>query len=105
MKDDRFASEHSSDMLLLWFGRNNFEEHFDQYRWHSFFITPALLTQTSEGHDWQAVLRGNEYSENKTLNTVFYNALADVRLLTASYILSHIRQKRMSPLKALLSDS
>ncbi|HIB0426605.1 TPA: hypothetical protein ACWSYQ_002042 [Escherichia coli] len=102
MKDDRFASEHSSDMLLLWFGRNNFEEHFDQYRWHSFFITPALLTQTSEGHDWQAVLRGNEYSENKTLNTVFYNALADVRLLTASYILSHIRQKKNVPLKSVV---
>ncbi|MFS2224870.1 hypothetical protein [Pantoea sp. B65] len=102
MKDDRFASEHSSDMLLLWFGRNNFEEHFDQYRWHSFFITPALLTQTPEGPDWQVVLRGNEYAENKTQYTAFYNALADVRLLTASYILSHIRQKKNVPLKNIV---
>lgn len=98
MKDDRFASEHSSDMLLLWFGRNNFEEHFDQHRWHSFFITPDL-TQTPEGPDWQVILRSNEYSENKTLHTVFYNALTDVRLLTASYIISHIRQKKNVSLK------
>ncbi len=102
MKDDRFASEHSSDMLLLWFGRNNFEEHFDQYRWHSFFITPALLTQALEGPDWRVVLRGNEYAENKTHYTVFYNALADVRLLTASYILSHIRQKKNVPLRKIV---
>lgn len=98
MKDDRFASEHSSDMLLLWFGRNNFDKHIDEYRWHSFFITPDL-TQTPEGPDWQAVLRGNEYSENKMLYTAFYNALTDVRLLTASYIISHIRQKKNVPLK------
>ncbi|EJM9652847.1 hypothetical protein NPC15_004799, partial [Escherichia coli] len=37
-----------------------------------------------------------------TLNTVFYNALADVRLLTASYILSHIRQKKNVPLKSVV---
>lgn len=102
MKDDRFASEHSSDMLLLWFGRNNFEEHFDQYRWHSFFITPALLKQSPEGPDWRIMLRDNEYAENKTRYTVFYNALADVRLLTASYILSHIRQKKNVPLKKIV---
>ncbi|UCQ13139.1 hypothetical protein [Edwardsiella tarda] len=99
MKDDRFASEHSSDMLLLWYGRNNFEEHFEYYRWHSFLFTPALLTQKSDGSDWQAVLRGHEYSASKTLATVFYNAHADVRLLTAGYILSHIRQKKNVPLK------
>lgn len=99
MKDDRFASEHSSDMLLLWYGRNNFEEHFEQYRWHSFLFTPALLTMDPDSSDWQAVLRGHEYSANRTLATVFYNAHADVRLLTAGYILSHIRQKKNVLLK------
>ncbi|MCU7063520.1 hypothetical protein K7R09_17090 [Serratia ureilytica] len=99
MKDDRFASEHSSDMLLLWYGRNNFEEHFEQYRWHSFLFTPALLTMDPDSSDWQAVLRGHEYSDNRTLATVFYNAHADVRLLTAGYILSHIRQKKNVLLK------
>ncbi|MGM8330303.1 hypothetical protein ACS6F2_20875 [Enterobacter hormaechei subsp. xiangfangensis] len=102
MKDDRFASEHSSDMLLLWYGRNNFEEHFEYYRWHSFLFTPALLSLKPDGSDWQAVLRGHDYSASKTLSTVFYNAHADVRLLTACYILSHISQKRNVPLKEVV---
>ncbi|XQK60090.1 hypothetical protein ACOI4I_18055 [Escherichia coli] len=95
MSDDRYASDHSTDMLLLWFSRNRFEQHFEQYRWHSFFLTPSYLTQAFEKPYWQVILRGNEYSEKAAQAIIFYNALTDIRLLTAGYILSHVQQKKM----------
>ena len=94
MSDDRYASDHSTDMLLLWFSRNRFEQHFEQYRWHSFFLTPSYLTQASDKPAWQAILRGNAYSEKAAQAIIFFNALTDIRLLTAGYILSHVQQKK-----------
>lgn len=99
MADDRYASDHSTDMLLLWYSRNRFEQHFEQYRWHSFFLTPAYLTLDSDQPEWLTVLRGNQYSEKTAQAIIFSNALADVRLLTAGYILSHIKQKKNVRLK------
>ncbi|WP_194208733.1 hypothetical protein [Superficieibacter sp. 1612_C1] len=102
MSDDRYASDHSTDMLLLWFSRNRFEQLFEQYRWHSFFLTPSYLTQASDKPAWQTVLRGNEYSEKAAQAMIFFNALTDIRLLTAGYILSHVQQKMNVPLKNVL---
>lgn len=99
MADDRYASDHSTDTLLLWYSRNRFEQHFEQYRWHSFFLTPAYLTLAPDQPEWLTVLRGNQYSEKVAQAIIFSNALADVRLLTAGYILSHIKQKKNVCLK------
>lgn len=102
MSDDRYASDHSTDMLLLWFSRNRFEQHFEQYRWHSFFLTPSYLTQAFEKPAWKVILRGNEYSEKAAQAIIFYNALTDIRLLTAGYILSHVQQKKNVRLKKVI---
>lgn len=102
MADDRFASDHSSDMLLLWFSQNRFEQHFEEYRWHSFFLTPSYLTLAPDRADWLSMLRGHPYSDEAAQSIIFSNALADIRLLAAGYILSHIEQKKNVHLKDVI---
>jgi len=102
MADDRFASDHSTDMLLLWYSQNRFEEHFVGYRWHSFFLTPSYLALAPDEPDWLSVLRGEQYSDKAAQEIIFSNSLADIRLLTAGYILSHIKQKKNVRLKEVI---
>ncbi|WP_158407656.1 hypothetical protein [Edwardsiella anguillarum] len=102
MADDRFASDHSSDMLLLWFSQNRFEQHFEEYRWHSFFLTPSYLTMTPDSQEWLSILRGYPYSYEAAQSIIFSNALADIRLLTAGYIISHVKQRNNIRLKEVI---
>lgn len=104
MTDDHFASNHSIDILLLWFSQNHFKQHTVGYSWHNFFLTPSYLTLTPNEHDWLSILKGNQYSDETGKAIIFFNALSDLRLLIAGYILSHIKQKKNVSLKEVIKQ-
>lgn len=102
--DDRFATDHSTDMLMLWFNQTRFEQNWEaSYLWHSYFLTPSHLNIPADSPDWLTALKGNPYAEKSALSIIFSNALSDIRLLVSGYILSNIKQHKNVPLNEVIN--
>ncbi|MFJ5455185.1 hypothetical protein ACIPT4_19320 [Pectobacterium jejuense] len=94
--DDLFATEHSTDMLLLWLSQTRLESDFEsEHRWHSTLLTPTFMELKTEGPEWEKMLRGSVYSEKAALSVIFDNALRDIRLLTAGYFLTYLKPEHV----------
>lgn len=88
--DNASSVRYAHDVLCLWFNQSRFSRYWEEeYRWHSFFLTPDYLSLEETDPQWDMLLRGSPYKKNAALSIIFANALSDLRLLMAGYLIAH----------------
>lgn len=88
--DDTFATDHATDHLNLWFSLTRQQRHWQaEHRWHSVLMTPDLLDSQVTDDSWGNLLAGHSYDEEAAMAVAYRNAVTDLRLLTAGYIIAH----------------
>ncbi|EOE5500433.1 hypothetical protein ACKTG8_004185, partial [Cronobacter sakazakii] len=93
--DNDYAARYAHDVLGLWYEQSRFTRHWEEeYRWHSFFLTPDYLYRKETGQEWDVLLRGDSYKKDAALSIIFYNALTDMRLLISGYLIAHFETRK-----------
>ncbi len=88
--DDTFATDHATDHLNLWFSHSRqMREWQAEHRWHSVLMTPDLLDYQATDDSWVNLLDGHSYDEKAAMAVAYRNAVTDLRLLTAGYIIAY----------------
>ncbi|PWK94625.1 hypothetical protein C7431_110121 [Pantoea allii] len=88
--DNASSVRYAHDVLCLWFNQSRFPRHWEEeYRWHSFFLTPDYLSLDETDSQWAMLIRGSPYKKDAALSIMFSNALSDLRLLMAGYLIAH----------------
>ncbi|OAT17461.1 hypothetical protein M977_04123 [Buttiauxella gaviniae ATCC 51604] len=102
--DNDSSARYAHDVLCLWYNQSRFTRHWEEeFRWHSFFLTPDYLHQDVTGPQWNMLLRGNPYNKKAALSILFSNALSDMRLLISGYIIAHIESQKNIDLSDLVN--
>lgn len=102
--DNVLTTRHAHDVLCLWFNQRRFTRHWEEeYRWHSFFLTPDYLSQHDTSEQWMLLLRGNSYKRDAALSIMFANALSDMRLLISGYLIAHFEPQKNLDLADLVN--
>ncbi|MDJ3479451.1 hypothetical protein LEB14_01080 [Salmonella enterica] len=101
---DRFATDHATDMLLLWLNQTSMERAWEaEHLWHSYFLTPCFLDLPVSGKEWRTVLKNNPYSRDAAYFFIFSNALVDLRLLVIGYILTSFESQKNEYVNEVIS--
>jgi hypothetical protein len=88
--DDTFATDHAIDHLNLWFSQSRLMRDWQsEYRWHSVLMTPDLLDSQPIDVLWGSLLDRHSYDEEAATSAAYRNAVTDLRLLTAGYIIAY----------------
>lgn len=88
--DDTFATDHAIDHLNLWFSQSRLMRDWQaEYSWHSVFMTPDLLDSQPTDDSWGSILDRHSYDEEAATAAAYRNAVTDLRLLTAGYIIAY----------------
>lgn len=94
--DNASSVRYAHDVLCLWFNQSRFTRYWEEeYRWHSFFLTPDYLSLKETEPQWNMLLRGSKYKKDAALSIMFANALSDLRLLMAGYLIAHLNRKKI----------
>ncbi|MBK0127490.1 hypothetical protein IAE30_27500 [Pantoea sp. S61] len=102
--DNAYSARHANDVLCLWLNQSRFSRHWqEEYRWHSFFLTPDYLSLEETEPQWAVLLRGTPYSREAALSIMFANALSDLRLLMAGYLIAHFQLQEKIDLADLVN--
>ncbi|WP_244563433.1 hypothetical protein [Pantoea rodasii] len=89
--DNNYSVRNVHDVLCLWYEKSRLERHWEEeYRWHSFFLTPDYLNLQETDSQWNLMLRSGSYNEAAAQAIIFSNALSDMRLLISAYIIANI---------------
>ncbi|MEK8581172.1 hypothetical protein P2R44_23640, partial [Escherichia coli] len=58
--DNASSVRYAHDVLCLWFNQSRFTRYWEEeYRWHSFFLTPDYLSLKETEPQWNMLLRGS----------------------------------------------
>ncbi|MFW5404862.1 hypothetical protein [Pectobacterium carotovorum] len=102
--DNASSTRYAHDALCLWYHQSRFTRHWEEeYRWHSFFLTPDYLSQEETNSQWAMLLRGSQYKKDAALSIMFANALADLRLLISGYFIAHFEPQKNIDLADLVN--
>ncbi|EMU9122713.1 hypothetical protein ACSPNK_003053 [Providencia stuartii] len=102
--DNASSVRYAHDVLCLWFNQRRFSQHSEEeYRWHSFFLTPDYLSLEETDSQWAILLRGSPYKKEAALSIIFSNALADMRLLISGYLIAHFEPQKNIDLADLVN--
>ncbi len=102
--DNASSVRYAHDVLCLWFNQSRFSRHWEEeYRWHSFFLTPDYLSMEETDSQWDMLLRGSPYEKDAALSIIFANALSDLRLLMAGYLIAHFEPQENIDLADLVN--
>ncbi|MDU7758322.1 MAG: hypothetical protein E7J89_02605 [Enterobacter asburiae] len=102
--DNASSVRYAHDVLCLWFNQSRFTRYWEEeYRWHSFFLTPDYLSQKETDPQWDMLLRGSLYKKDAALSIIFSNALSDLRLLMAGYLIAHFEPQKNIDLADLVN--
>ncbi|EPS4380859.1 hypothetical protein [Enterobacter hormaechei] len=102
--DNASSVRYAHDVLCLWMNQRRFSRHWEEeYRWHSFFLTPDYLSLEETDSQWAMLLRGRPYKKDAALSIMFANALSDFRLLIAGYIIAHFEPQKNIDLADLVN--
>ena len=102
--DNASSVRYAHDVLCLWFNQRQFSRHWEEeYRWHSFFLTPDYLSLEETDSQWDMLLRGSPYKKDAALSIIFSNALSDLRLLVAGYLIAHFEPQENIDLSDLVT--
>lgn len=102
--DNASSVRYAHDVLCLWFNQSRFPRHWEEeYHWHSFFLTPDYLSLDETDSQWAMLLRGSPYKKNAALSIMFANALSDLRLLMAGYLIAHFEPQEKIDLADLVN--
>ncbi|WP_421507920.1 hypothetical protein [Erwinia rhapontici] len=100
--DDTFATDHATDHLNLWFSQSQQKPDWQaEHNWHSVLMTPDLLDSQATDDSWANLLDGHSYDEEAAMAVTYRNAVTDLRLLTAGYIIAHLKPGKNVMLKAV----
>tara|TARA_R110002033_G_scaffold38017_1_gene77245 strand:+ start:3995 stop:7270 length:3276 start_codon:yes stop_codon:yes gene_type:complete len=98
------------DMLNNWHEKlslNDFGHGFEEYAWNSELVNHDMLRKSFDEQSWITALNGNEFNLKSAFNIALKNAVFDLRVITACYILlkPHLNDNDQIKLyvKALLS--
>ncbi|WP_446496053.1 hypothetical protein [Escherichia coli] len=62
--DNASSVRYAHDVLCLWFNQSRFTRYWEEeYRWHSFFLTPDYLSLKETEPQWNMLLRGSKYKK------------------------------------------
>lgn len=78
------------DMLNNWYEKlsiNDDSHGFEEYSWYSELVTHSMLLESLDGQLWITVLNGNAFNFQSAFNIALKNAVFDLRIITACYIL------------------
>lgn len=102
--DNASSVRYAHDVLCLWFNQSRFTRYWEEeYRWHSFFLTPDYLSLKETEPQWNMLLRGSKYKKDAALSIMFANALSDLRLLMAGYLIAHFESQKNIDLADLVN--
>lgn len=102
--DNASSVRYAHDVLCLWLNQSRFSRHWEEeYRWHSFFLTPDYLSLEETDSQWDMLLRGSLYKKDAALSIIFANALSDLRLLMAGYLIAHFEPQENIDLADLVN--
>lgn len=102
--DNASSVRYAHDVLCLWFNQSRFTRYWEEeYRWHSFFLTPDYLSLKETEPQWDMLLRGCMYKKDAALSIMFANALSDFRLLMAGYLIAHFEPQKNIDLADLVN--
>ncbi|MCX8305678.1 hypothetical protein [Enterobacter pseudoroggenkampii] len=102
--DNASSVRYAHDVLCLWFNQSRFPRHWEEeYHWHSFFLTPDYLSLDETDSQWAMLLRGRPYKKDAALSIMFANALSDLRLLMAGYLIAHFEPQEKIDLADLIN--
>lgn len=88
--DDTFATDHATDHLNLWFSQSRHMRNWQaEHHWHSVLMTPDLLDFQVTDDSWKNLLDGHSYDEEAAIVVAYHNAVTDLRLLTAGYLVTY----------------
>lgn len=93
--DDETSARQAHDLLCLWYKQASFTHYWDEeYRWHSFFLTPDYLNYSVSDSMWEKLLRSCVYNSAAVVPLMALNALSDMRLLVSGYIVANINPQK-----------
>lgn len=102
--DNASSVRYAHDVLCLWFNQRRFSRPLEEeYRWHSFFLTPDYLSMEETDSQWAMLLRESPYKKDAALSIIFSNALSDLRLLMAGYLIAHFEPQENIDLADLVN--
>ncbi|AXU98063.1 hypothetical protein CI789_22955 (plasmid) [Erwinia persicina] len=102
--DNASSVRYAHDVLCLWINQSRFSRYWEEeYRWHSFFLTPDYLSLEETDSQWGMLLRGSLYNKDAALSIMFANALSDVRLLMAGYMIANFEPQENIDLADLVN--
>lgn len=62
--DNASSVRYAHGVLCLWFNQSRFTRYWEEeYRWHSFFLTPDYLSLKETEPQWNMLLRGSKYKK------------------------------------------
>ena len=75
-------------MLNHWFEKFSSREYWsEEHIWRTKLLNHKYLALNTRGEEWQFILNGAEYNPKAALNLSFRNAVFDLRVITACYLL------------------
>ncbi|KLP31078.1 hypothetical protein [Enterobacter roggenkampii] len=93
--DDEKSARQAHDLLCLWYKQVSFTRYWEEeFRWHSFFLTPDYLNYSSSGSMWEKLLRSCAYNSAAVVPLMASSALSDMRLLVSGYIVANINPQK-----------
>ncbi|WP_336957532.1 hypothetical protein [Serratia sp. KG1D] len=102
--DNASSVRYAHDVLCLWLNQSRFPRHWEEeYHWHSFFLTPDYLSLDETDSQWAMLLRGRPHNKDAALSIMFANALSDLRLLMAGYLIAHFEPQEKIDLADLVN--
>lgn len=78
------------DMLNNWLEKLSVDDDshgFEEYEWHTELINHEMLLKSSDDQSWITALNGNKFNPQAAFNIALNNAVFDLRVITACYIL------------------
>jgi hypothetical protein len=91
---EEIAAEWATDMLLNWFTTISLDEYSqEKFLWIHELITANILERDSTSDIWQFILNQNNYDEKSAAQLAMENAWIDVRLVCATYIQAHEKER------------
>lgn len=92
------------DMLNNWIEKASFKDHYHEgYLWKSEIITHNLLPKSADDDAWLTILNGKEYKAEAAFEHAILNAVFDIRLLTACYLLLKPQSKDDEQIKSYIN--
>lgn len=86
--DNYEAAGWGVDMLNHWFEKFSSREYWsEEHIWRTKLLNHKYLALDSSGEEWQFILNGADYNPKAALNLSFRNAVFDIRVITACYLL------------------